>query len=455
LLAQLVRNAAAGSPDRALVISGKDQLTYGDCLRRSEALARGLQTLGIDRFGCVFAASADTVLALIASATIGVEACVYPRDPGSDGHPRLAARFDHRIVLTDQPTRIEGVEARTLAEVGAAGEPDAAAPGPVPPAAQFPVLILTTGTTGEQKGARHDWVRLLRAVRHQGLRSDTRWLLAYNINQFAGIQVFLHALVSGGTLVEPVSRQADDVIGAIREHRVTHASATPTLWRLLAGRLDVERAAELPLEQITLGGEAAPEGLLRRLRELFPEAQISHVYAGTEVGSIVSVSDGRSGLPVSVLERDEHADVQLRIIDDELHIRSRVGMLGYHQGAEESRGWRATGDLVAVRDGRIQFVGRTTEIINVGGAKIHPLPVEEVVGSVEGVELAAVYGRPNPVTGQIVAVDIIAAPSADTDELEQRIREACAGLPAAARPRRIRFVPELDIRGSKLMRREV
>jgi acyl-coenzyme A synthetase/AMP-(fatty) acid ligase len=111
---------------------------------------------------------------------------------------------------------------------------------------------------------------------------------------------------------------------------------------------------------------------------------------------------------------------------------------------------------VEVRDDRIHFVGRRTEIINVGGAKVHPLPVEEVVCSVEGVQIAAVYGRPNAVTGQIVAVDVVAAPGVDTDELTKRIRSACQErLPAAGRPRRIRFVDELEIKGNKLMRREV
>jgi acyl-coenzyme A synthetase/AMP-(fatty) acid ligase len=317
------------------------------------------------------------------------------------------------------------------------------------------VLILTTGTTGEQKGARHDWRRLAEAVRRPDPHPGTRWLLAYNLNQFAGIQILLHVLTSGATLVAPPSRRAEDVIETIRDQRVTHASATPTFWRLVVGRLDAETARELPLAQITLGGEAAPEGLIERLRELFPNAGISHVYAGTEFGSAVSVRDGRSGLPLSVLERDENAPVRLRIVDGELQIRSRVGMLGYHRGSDDESEWRATGDLVEVRDDRIHFVGRKTEIINVGGAKVHPLPVEEVVCSVPGVQLAAVYGRANAITGQIVAVDVVADDGVDPDELTARIRAACQALPAAGRPRRIRLVEELETRGNKLMRREV
>ena len=69
----------------------------------------------------------------------------------------------------------------------------------------------------------------------------------------------------------------------------------------------------------------------------------------------------------------------MKIIDGELHIRSSVGMLGYYGEPDlaMTRG-APTGDLVELRDGRVYFVGRTTDTINVGGVKVHPLPVEEV-----------------------------------------------------------------------------
>lgn len=431
------------------MISAERSESYAECLRRGEAVARGLAARGIERFGCAVADPQDIVVALVASSAIGCEACLYPRDLDAAAISGFAQRFGHDTVVTDTEIGLDGAQSVALAALELDDGPALRSGG------EAPVLILTTGTTGEPKGARHDWQRLARAVRRPDKEPGTRWLLAYNLNQFAGIQIMLHVLASGATLVAPPSRRAQDVIDTIRTQRVTHASATPTFWRLVVGRLNVDTAAELPIQQITLGGEAAPEGLIERLGELFPDARISHVYAGTEFGSAVSVRDGRSGLPLSVLDRDEDADVRLRIVDGELQIHSRVGMVGYHKGADDETAWRPTGDLVEIRDDRIHFVGRKTEIINVGGAKVHPLPVEEIVCSVEGVQLAAVYGRPNAVTGQIVAVDVVVAPGIDTNELAGRIRTACQALPAAGRPRRIRFVEELEIKGNKLMRREV
>jgi acyl-CoA synthetase (AMP-forming)/AMP-acid ligase II len=208
------------------------------------------------------------------------------------------------------------------------------------------------------------------------------------------------------------------------------------------------------LRQATLGGEASSSKLLDDVRRLFPRAKVSHVYASTEVGSGVSVGDGQQGLPLSILERPDDAEVQFRIVDGQLEARSDVGMFGYHgdESGESEDGWRATGDLVEVREGRIYFVGRASETINVGGVKVHPLSIEDVVTKVPGVQLAHAYARSNPVSGQIVAVDIVPVLDTDLDDLEDAVREACEILAPAAQPRRIRFVDEIDLRENKISR---
>ncbi|HKC27873.1 MAG TPA: hypothetical protein VKB75_07655, partial [Jatrophihabitans sp.] len=167
------------------------------------------------------------------------------------------------------------------------------------------------------------------------------------------------------------------------------------------------------------------------------------------------VRDGRSGLSLDVLDRGDDADVAMKIVDGELWVRSHVGMLGYY-GEEpvDPDGWRPTGDLVEIVGDRIVFRGRTSEVINVGGVKVHPLPIEDRVGAVAGVDMARVYGRPNPMTGAIVAVEVVAAPGADQDAIQAGIRTACADLPPASRPRSIKFVDAVTTAGDKIVRRQ-
>ena len=94
------------------------------------------------------------------------------------------------------------------------------------------------------------------------------------------------------------------------------------------------------------------------------------------------------------------------------------------------------------------------EVINVGGVKVHPLPIEDLVARVPGVELVRVFGRPNRMTGAIVAIEAVAAPGSDPDAVAEAIREACAALPAASRPRSVKIVDELATLGGKLTRKE-
>ncbi|HWA65934.1 MAG TPA: AMP-binding protein [Mycobacteriales bacterium] len=432
----LVEAVGSADPDRPLLVSDAGTLTYAEVAARSRVVADGLARAGVERFGVAELSAVDTIVVLIAASAVGVEPCVYPRCDLANTE-LLAAEFGHHVVF--------GATA-TLADF------DRGAGGELPPAPGDPVLILTSGTTGRPKGTRHQWSRLLAAAHPERRASPRRWLLAYNLNQYAGIQVLLHVIGSQDTLVLPESPQPRHGVAAMRAYGVTHVSATPTFWRFALHLLDRPDEPLPALEQITLGGEAVGEALLAGLRRLFPRAQISQVYASSEFGSSVSVTDGRAGLPLAVLDRPAEAPVQFRIVDGELHARSAIGMRGYYAGEDRDDGWHPTGDLVEVDGDRIRFVGRTTEVINVGGVKVHPLPIEAAVATVPGVVAAAVFGHPNPVTGAVVAVDVVAAEGTDADALKTAIREATGSLPPAQRPRRIRLVDNLDIANSKVRR---
>jgi len=445
-LITLLREGAARAPDQPLVLTPDRSVSYAECLERSEAMARGLRARAIERFACVVAHPVEVLALLCASTAVSSEACLYPADIDEALIDDYLDTFEQKTLITDRPLRVSSAEAISVEELPASN-------GPLPPPqAPFPTLILTTGTTGRHRGVRHDWARLVNSVRRSDAAPGSRWLLAYNLNQFAGTQILLHVLTTQATLVVPLSSHARDAVAAVREQRVTHASATPTFWRLFVAHLDPSEARALPLQQITLGGEAIPSSLLESLRQLFPRARISQIYAGTEFGSVGSVRDRRSGLPVSMLERGADAVAQVRIEAGELYVRSRTGMLGYYGEPDVQDEWLPTGDLVKIEGDRIVFVGRTSDTINVGGVKVHPLPVEEAAGAVEGVAVVRAYGYRSAVMGQIVALDVVLRRGADRARVEEGIREACNALPAAAHPRRIHFVDQIDVRGHKIVR---
>jgi acyl-coenzyme A synthetase/AMP-(fatty) acid ligase len=197
------------------------------------------------------------------------------------------------------------------------------------------------------------------------------------------------------------------------------------------------------LKHATLSGEIVTEDVLSRLAALYPDITISQIYASTELGSLVSVRDRRPGLPIALFEVKEAGRAQFRIVDSELQVRTPLG----------GGGWRPTGDLVHVRDGRVLFIGRKSEVINVGGIKVHPQIVESLVTPVEGVLFARAVGHPNPITGQIVRLDVVLRAGHRRESVDAKIRAVCNALGNHAKPRQIRYLDSIETNNMKLTRR--
>ena len=397
-------------------------------------------------------------MALLAGAALAAsEPCQYQPDTDAAELPVHLQALGHDVVVT---RRADVAGARLVLH------PDEllAAPADAAPPATAdglqPLLIRTTGTTGAPKAARHDWRVLARRVKPVRPAADQRWLLAYGLHQFAGIQVLLHVLASRSALVAPFPRQPKDGLEALLSDGVTCVSATPTFWRFLLAEARSRRVRLPHLEQITLGGEASPTDLLDELRTTFPFARVSQVYASTEFGSITSVRDGLPGLALESLWSESNPSSNVRAEDGELWVRAEAGMLGYADEVEDAvpagtDAWHPTGDLVEIVGRRVLFRGRLSDVINVGGVKVHPLPVEDRILALGCVEATRVFGRPSKLTGAIVAVDIVpvgGVEGADADKIRLAVKDAVADLPRAWHPRSINLVEAVETRGGKTVR---
>jgi acyl-CoA synthetase (AMP-forming)/AMP-acid ligase II len=452
----LLSRAAAAEPEHAAVVTPEGSPSYSDLLDDACRVAAALRTRGITRFAVVEPDAAWVIRLLAGAAQAGAEPCQFEADVAAAEFERNAGGLGYSTVVTRRRDLAAGTAVLRPEELieGVAAYVDDEAEAQ-------PLVIRTTGTTGPPKAAQHDWRILAKTVEGRTPRPEQRWLLAYGPHQFAGIQVLQHVVASHATLVAPFPRQPRDGVDALLNDRVTCVSATPTYFRFLLAEARSRRVQLPPLEQITLGGEAAPPDVLGRLKLAFPAARISHVYASTEFGSVMSVRDGQAGFPVSALYSAENPTATVRIIDGELWVRAEAGMLGYAGDAvpgtpgADAEGWHATGDLAEVAGDRVVFRGRDSEVINVGGVKVHPLPVEHRIAGVPGVAAARVFGRPNPMTGAIVAAEIVPAngsDDADRESIRREIKEAVADLPRAWHPRSVSFVDALETRGAKTVR---
>ena len=101
-------------------------------------------------------------------------------------------------------------------------------------------------------------------------------------------------------------------------------------------------------------------------------------------------------------------------------------------------------------------LGRQSDLINVGGHKVFPVKVEDFLRTLDGIEAVRVYGKKNPITGEIVAAEVVLASGATEQETRNRIATAASvGLQSFERPRLLQFVPRIEVSASgKVTRRE-
>ena len=165
---------------------------------------------------------------------------------------------------------------------------------------------------------------------------------------------------------------------------------------------------EVNLLQATLGGEIADDRILSAVSKHFPKARIAHIFASTEAGVGFSVIDKKAGFPKNYLKNPPHG-IDIKIENDKLYIRNKTVHTKYF-GSEISfasnDGWIDTGDSVEIKNDRILFRGREDGVINVGGDKVYPEEVENILLKHPLVSAARVYAKSNPITGSLVAADV-------------------------------------------------
>jgi len=107
----------------------------------------------------------------------------------------------------------------------------------------------------------------------------------------------------------------------------------------------------------------------------------------------------------------------------------RQAMLGYLNAPSpfDKDGWYNTEDAVEVEGAYLRILGRKSDLINVGGQKVYPAEVENVLLEIDNVCEATVWGHCSPVTGQVVAARLTLARPEDQAALERRIHRFCRG----------------------------
>lgn len=436
-----IARVSARFPDRPALVTPTGSWSYNE-LSQVDWRAGGASIVIYCR------AIENVVRALVALDGAVPALCVLPSDLPDATTKALLAKWDFDTVVSDRPREdlgvflAAGLKVRSVAEFG---RNEGHHSGSADPVQTTTWLVPTSGTTAVPKLVSHSFQSLaphVEKVTGQGPDHQV-WALFYDVSRFAGYQVLLRSLIRGDCLVVPDMAGAMDArVKFCATNSVSHVSATPTLWRKI---LMSPASRDLDLRQITLGGEAADQPVLSALARAFPKARVTHVYASTEAGLGLSVSDGKAGFPLAFLG-SHVAGLDVAIHDDRLFIRSANAGQKYSGEADfrDAEGWVDTGDLVAVNGDRFQVVGRMSGVLNVGGDKVVPEQVRHTLLESDIVVDAVIYGKSNPFTGTLVIADVKLVDGIDETEARSVLDKFLnARLSSAQRPRIFRFVDEI------------
>jgi acyl-coenzyme A synthetase/AMP-(fatty) acid ligase len=269
-------------------------------------------------------------------------------------------------------------------------------------------ILLTSGTTGVPKLAVHTLASLAGSARHtESSPAPIVWSTFYDMRRYGGMHIFLHAALTGTSLVVSSAQESvADFLARAGSHGVTHISGTPSHWRRALMSPWANRIAP---EYIRLSGEIVDQAILNQVRSQFPHAKVAHTFASTEAGVGFNVNDGLMGFPADVLGANPL--IEMKVKDGTLRIRSARTAFRY-LGADspvlkDADGFVDTGDTLELRDGRYYFTGRRDGVINVGGFKVHPEEVEAVINRHPVVAMSLVRAKKNPITGALVVADVV------------------------------------------------
>lgn len=413
-----LREALARGGDAEAVIEGGVAYSYAALLTQTDALCHRLRAAGVRR-GDTLAFVGDYSLAgvtrFFAALIEGLIAIPVATRTAAEGEALLNAApvdwwFPADAALDDavQRRQPERTAHPLLAELRARDHAG--------------VIIMTSGSTGTPKVILHDAEALLGKFKHP--RRQYRVIVFLLPDHMGGVNTLFGTLTAGGTVIIPPSRDPGEVCATIEATRATLLPVTPSFLTLLLVSGAAERADLSSLRIISYGTEVIDPHTLAAAVRAFPAVRFMQLYGSSELG----IFRGRSQADDSPFVKLAGAD--FKVIDGRLWVRGADSMLGYLSGQPsgfDADGWYDTGDRVEVDGEYVRFLGRASQMINVGGLKVFPAEVEAALNQLPGVIDSAVFGAPHPLTGQVVHARVQLEGDETARAFKKRMRAALRG----------------------------
>jgi long-chain acyl-CoA synthetase len=457
LNAMFERTLSRHAADEALVCADR-RVSYAELDETVARVAAGMARDGLragDRLAILCANAPEFVYALLAAFRLGaiavpinvreqkpgiafmLEQCgakgvVFDADlaekvPAAEETPGLALRY---AVRGDAP------QARPLMPTGQ----HPAIPVAAPQEDETAVIVYTSGTTGQPKGAMLTHLNLIHSVMHfehcMALGPGERSLLAVPASHVTGlIAIILTMLRVGGCVLMLREFKARAFLELASRERMTHTLVVPAIYNLCLREPDFGRYDLSHWRVGGFGGAPMPEGTIKALAAKLPGLIPVNAYGATETAS--PTTSMPLGLQASRLDSVGAVMpcAEVRVMDDEgrevapgepgeIWIAGPMVVPGYWNdatttGLEFCGGYWKSGDIGSIdAHGYLRVFDRKKDLINRGGYKVYCAEVESVLSLHPAVAESALIAQPDPVLGEKAHAFVFRSdPSCTAEEL--------------------------------------
>lgn len=286
------------------------------------------------------------------------------------------------------------------------------------------LILFSSGSTGKPKAMVHNLENLLSNYESKKAK-EMNFLVFLMFDHIGGLNTMFNCLSMGVSITIPSNRNPIDISKLIQQNKINVLPASPTFLNLMLIGDVFDNFDFSSLKMITYGTEAMPETLLFKLKAKLPSVKFLQTFGTSETGIAKTSSLSSS----SIFLKFDDPNQEYKIVEDELWLRSKTQVLGYINHSNDNftdDGWFKTGDRVEVTsDGFIKIIGRTKEIINVGGEKVMPSEVESVILELNAIQDCIVRSEKNAITGQMVCAEVVMKNGFDFKNEKVKIKQHC------------------------------
>lgn len=280
-------------------------------------------------------------------------------------------------------------------------------------------LINSSGTTGTPKTALYSFDIFLSKFKDSP-HKPIETIMTMGLDHIGGMDVYFSIISRGGRVFHPDKVSAAEICQVIQDKKIHFISLTPTLLNMIFLSESHLKYDLSSLKIVNFGAEVMPAALLERAKLNLPHVVFKQTFGTTETGTLQVEKHPSDPLLIKIKGS--------KVIDGKLYVRSDHGMLRYlEQDSPLIDGYFPTGDLVTEHEGYLKILGRDNEVINIGGHKVIPTEVEEILLGIPHVKNAVVYGEKNLITGSILVAEIVWDNTSGINNCIQYIKQILKG----------------------------